>query len=69
MAPAFNSIPAVDIRDLAYRATFVKVAGSKAVCCDGQAVNGLIVVREVVVYRNRKALEYFSLNSRLQKIH
>ncbi|KAG4038087.1 hypothetical protein PC123_g26351 [Phytophthora cactorum] len=46
MAPAFNSIPAVDIRDLAYRTTFVKVVGSKAVCCDGQAVNGLIVVRE-----------------------
>ncbi|ETL26642.1 hypothetical protein L916_19718 [Phytophthora nicotianae] len=46
MAPAFHNIPATDICDLAYRATFVKVVGSKAVCCEGQSVNGLILVRE-----------------------
>ncbi|EEY59485.1 uncharacterized protein PITG_20937 [Phytophthora infestans T30-4] len=46
MAPAFNNIPVVDIRNLANRSTFVKVIGSKVVCCEGQSVNGLILVRE-----------------------
>ncbi|GMF65278.1 unnamed protein product [Phytophthora lilii] len=29
-----------------FQATFVKVIGSKAVCCEGQSVDGLLVVRE-----------------------
>ncbi|EEY62760.1 uncharacterized protein PITG_22495 [Phytophthora infestans T30-4] len=46
MTPAFNNIPVVDIRNLANRSTLVKVIGSKVVCCEGQSVNGLILVRE-----------------------
>eukprot|EP00644_Phytophthora_capsici_P011806 jgi/Phyca11/106766/e_gw1.12.120.1 len=46
MAPAFHGISEADIRNVVCRATFIKVIGSKVVCCEGQSVDGLLVVRE-----------------------
>ncbi|KAL3660606.1 hypothetical protein V7S43_014361 [Phytophthora oleae] len=46
MAPDFHGISEADIRKVACRALFIKVIGSKAVCCEGQSVDGLLVVRE-----------------------
>ncbi|KAE9021841.1 hypothetical protein PR001_g9302 [Phytophthora rubi] len=46
MTSAFSGISSTEIRNLALRATFIKVVGSKAVCCEGQSVDGLLVIRE-----------------------
>ncbi|KAL7691946.1 putative cyclic nucleotide-binding domain, tetratricopeptide-like helical domain superfamily [Plasmopara halstedii] len=43
--PAFASIPMSDIRKLAYRATAFKIIGSKVVVCEGQPLDGLLVVK------------------------
>ncbi|KAK1944480.1 hypothetical protein P3T76_004392 [Phytophthora citrophthora] len=46
MTPAFHGISEADIRKVACRASFIKAIGSKAVCCEGQSVDGLLIVRE-----------------------